>query len=64
MATRASYQKPHARPGSGSDGGGSRKAGGAVRSDEACYLAEADLYILTPQMCDVVTQPHSSPEGP
>jgi hypothetical protein len=23
--------------------------------DEAAYLAEADLYVLTPQMCDVVT---------
>ena len=25
-----------------------------VLADEARYLAEADLYILTPQMCDVV----------
>lgn len=25
-----------------------------IMADEARYLAEADLYILTPQMCDVV----------
>jgi hypothetical protein len=25
-----------------------------VVGDEACYVAQADLYILTPQMCDVV----------
>jgi hypothetical protein len=31
MATRSSYQEPHVRPGLGNDGG-SRKAGGPVRS--------------------------------